>query len=378
MPEEEPGVVPEIAKKLGEVLPSRGRVYIIPHNYPDPDALASAAGIHLLLSRQFRLNGQILFSGTVSRSENRELLRQFRYKWGLSSQESRPSRPVPCILVDTSPWSGNVTIPEFARPVAVIDHHQLRRRSKSGDSLFADIRSGTGATCTMVHEYLEACAVSVPKWLATIMAYAIATETLDLSRDCSEEDLSAYMTLLNGANLANLGRIRHAPLPRSYYANLQEAMQNAYVYGRVAWTYLSCVRQPEIVAEVADLLHRMERVTWAFCLAHSNGRLLVSLRSSDPRARCGWLLRAHLGPHGSAGGHHHMAAGYIPLDGEASGDAESVSQALIRALVSAIEIRGPGPSGRPRAGDGEPIAAQRLVDLAEPPPDGEDRLTASS
>ena len=82
--------VPEVIRRLGDVLPARGRVLLIPHNYPDPDALASAAGMHLLLSRQFGVRGRILFTGTVSRAENREMLRQIRYSWGLLAQEDPP------------------------------------------------------------------------------------------------------------------------------------------------------------------------------------------------------------------------------------------------------------------------------------------------
>lgn len=345
---------------LGAVLPSRGRVYILPHNYPDPDALASAAGVHLLLAKRYRLTGQIVFSGEVSRAENRELLRQFKYPWRVWDQESRPRRETPCVLVDTSPWSGNVTLPDFVRPVAVIDHHPVRRRRKGESQLFLDIRVGTGATCTMIYEYLAASEIPIPRWLATVMTYAIASETLDLSRDSTPQDLEAYVALLSRANLSNLGRMRHAPLPRTYYAHLQAAMENAQVYGRVAWTFLPKVQMPEIVAEVADLLHRLERVTWAFCIAFFQDRLLVSIRSSDPRARCGRLLKKHVGRAGSAGGHHHMAAGNIDMTGMDATARAALRDDLIQGLVIAIERR----SARTGAGEEEPIVAQPLV---EPP-----------
>ncbi len=349
-----------LVEALGKSLPSRGRVYILPHNYPDPDALAAAAGMQLLLAKRFGLSGHILFTGVVSRAENREMLRQIRTKWSTTSQETQPSREVPCVLVDTSPWSGNVTIPKFTRPVAMIDHHPGRRKRAPSKDLFMDIRVGAGATCTIVHEYLTACEIQIPKWLGTVMAYAIASETLDLSRDCAEGDLRAYVKLLSRANLGNLGRIRHAPLPRSYYGNLSEAMQNAQVYGRVAWTYLPSVQMPEIVAEVADLLHRMERITWAFCVANMKGRMLISIRSSDPRARCGSLLKKIVGKGGSAGGHHHMAAGYVNVENLSEKTRESRRDELIQKLAIAIEKR----SARKSHGECEPIVAQPLIETS--------------
>lgn len=349
---------------LGGVLPSRGRVYIIPHNYPDPDALASAAALHLLLAKRYRLTGQIVFSGVVSRAENRELLRQFKCPWRTWEQESRPPRETPGILVDTSPWSGNVSIPDFVRPVAVIDHHPLRRRRNLDAQIYLDIRAGAGATCTILYEYLEASGIPIPKWLGTVMTYAIASETLDLSRDSTPHDLSAYVTLLSMSNLSNLGRMRHAPLPRIYYAHLQDAMNNAQTYGRVAWTFLPRVRMPEIVAEVADLLHRLERVTWAFCLGDFGDRLLVSIRSSDPHARCGRLLKAQMGRGASAGGHHHMAAGYLDMDGLDAAAREARREELVQRLLVCIERR----SARSGTREEEPITAQPLVETEPPPP----------
>ena len=49
----------ERLERLRSVLPARGRVFIVPHDYPDPDALASAAALHLLLAKYCRVQGQI-------------------------------------------------------------------------------------------------------------------------------------------------------------------------------------------------------------------------------------------------------------------------------------------------------------------------------
>lgn len=362
MSDERELAVDRVLGEMDRVLPSRGRVYVIPHDYPDPDALAAAAAMHLLLAKRFRLRGQILFTGTVSRAENQELLRQFRYPWRLVSQETRPSQNLPGVFVDTAPWSDNVTVPDYVTPVMVLDHHPDRRRKADGRGMVVDIREGAGASCTMVYEYLVRCDIPIPKWLATLMAYAIASETLDLSRDSTDADLAAYVALLSRANLGNLGRIRHAPLPRGYYAMLQEAMANAQVYGRLAWTHLRQVEQPEIVAEVADLLHRLERITWAYCTAMRNDRMLISIRSSDPRARCGRLLKDVIGKNGSAGGHHHMAAGFVDMAGLTPRGREARREAIVQKLGLRIERRA-GREGKPC---GEPLCSQPLVPRPEP------------
>jgi nanoRNase/pAp phosphatase (c-di-AMP/oligoRNAs hydrolase) len=341
-------------EQLAAILPHKRRILIIPHDYPDPDALASAAAMHLLLEKKFGIHSQIAFTGAVSRAENKELLKRIRYKWVKTSSLVPPSRPVACILVDTAPWFTNVTIPPFARPVAVIDHH-CHPRARIERDLFTDIRSDAGATTTIVHEYLKGAGITPPRWLAAIMAYAIISETMDLSREYEKPDVSAYIDLVARADHKTIGRIRHAPLPRDYYRLLQEALTNARKYEKAAWSHLSTVEQPEIVAEVADLLLRMEGLRWSFCTANVNNGLFVSIRSSQPGARCSKLLRAAFGRKGSSGGHDTMAAGFIDLAGTPPAEVQARRNALVASILKKIFKR-------------SPVQYERIEQLSQPLP----------
>ena len=263
MVQHENGFSRERLQQLAEALPAKHRVLIIPHDFPDPDALATAAALHLLLAKWYGRPSQITFTGEVSRAENRELLRRFRFRYH-NLNDLRPlRRSVPCILVDTAPWSRNVTLPDWVKPIAVFDHHQHRIPNR-WKNLYLDIRPGAGATTTIGYEYLKAAGVEIPRWLAAIMAYAIATETLDLSRDTEKVDLDAYADLAGQADQRVIGRIRHAPLPRSYFTRLQEGLTNARRWENLAWTHLKMTEQPEVIAEIADLLLRMEGMKWSF------------------------------------------------------------------------------------------------------------------
>lgn len=324
--------------ELARVLPDGKRVLIIPHDYPDPDALASAAAIHLLLMEKFKVRSQIAFSGAVSRAENRELLRQYRYKWHLLSDLRFGAGPVPCIFVDTAPWSRNVTLPPGALPIAVIDHHQHKCIERDREC-FLDIRCGAGASTTIAYEYLKSAGIPIPRWLAAVMAYAIASETLDLWRDSDKSDINAYVDLVGSADLKVIGKIRHAPLPRAYYARLMEALTHARKLDQVAWSHLGSVEQPEIVAEIADLLLRMEGITWSFCTARINGGLFVSMRSSSPMARCSRILQRVMARDGQAGGHNRMAAGYLHMDALSDEEKLTRRSALVGQILGKISKR---------------------------------------
>lgn len=343
-------------EELGKVLPRGRRVLIVPHDYPDPDALASAAALHLLLLKHFHVQGQIVFTGMVSRAENKVMLKSCRYRWRLLSQVRQPKGKLPCLFVDAKPWAGNVTTPPFGRPVAVFDHHPVARDSRLG-GIVADIRAGVGATVSILYEYLAAAGVPIPRWLAAMMAYAIATETLDLSRNCTPLDLEAYTALLSRANMTIVGEMRHAPLPRSYYIQLQEAIRHASVCGRVAFTHLDAVEQPEIVPEVADLLCRMERVTWSFCTGFHEENLIVSVRSAQKGAHGGKVLKSVLRRFGgSGGGHDWMAAGYIGAAGLTPVDRLALRENFAEALLRKIEKR--PIQAEPLVGSGSPAAGK--------------------
>lgn len=335
---------------LAATLPARGRVLIIPHDYPDPDALASSAALQLLLHVRWRLHGQILFSGLVSRAENRELLRHFKYRWIAPAQWKGGPRPRPAIFVDTAPWHGNVTVPGFARAVAVFDHHDRGKRALP-EGLLTVFSPALGAMTTRFFELLTVAGVAIPKWLASLMTYAVTTETFDFVRHGTPRDVEAYTTLLARCNLKTLGGIKNAALPGAYYGYLVEAVQHAQLYGCVTWTHLESVSQPEIVAEIADLLLRRERITWAFCTAFQEDRLLVSLRSERLQVNCGRLLRTLIPRRdGSAGGHDQTAAGFVDVTGLVPEARRQRREALVTRLIHAIAGRPPLESARPLLG----------------------------
>lgn len=330
--------IEQVLAALGKVLPEHGRVLIIPHDYPDPDALASSAALQLLLAKRYRLHGQIIYSGIVSRAENREILRHFKYKLTVTQQWHPGKKKSPAIFADTAPWYGNVTVPSSVNPIAVFDHHH--GKYKTPVNMVIDINPAFGATSTRLWECLQAANIQIPKWLAAIMAYAITTETFDFIRHATARDIRAYTLLLNQCNMKTLGQIKNAPMPRAYYSYLAEAVANAQTYGRAAWTHLASVKQPEIVAEIADLLLRMERIMWAFCTGFTENRLIVSIRSEVASLHCGRLLRALIDrKNGSAGGHEQAAAGYIDVSALSSTERIQQRDALEAKLLAKIEGR---------------------------------------
>jgi nanoRNase/pAp phosphatase (c-di-AMP/oligoRNAs hydrolase) len=116
-------------------------------------------------------------------------------------------------------------------------------------------------------------------------------------------------------------------------------LQSSFCYDRLIISWVNELTQPELAAQVVDFLIRYDQVDWAVCAGVHNDQLILSVRSSLPRAQAGEILRqvvSKLG--GRAGGHDRRAGGFIPLASTSANAVEQVQGELRRRLLKALEI----------------------------------------
>jgi len=298
-------------ENLRAVLAGVSRVLILPHNDPDPDAIASALGLSHLLAEKFQLESGISYKGFIGRAENRALVKYlgeplFRLsKGGIQTGEV-------VALVDTQPGAGNNPLPEGYTPAIVIDHHSLA--AGTGSALYADVRPELGATSTILVEYLEEAEIELPAHLATALFYGIKTDTKGLSRNAKPEDVSAYFYLQTRIDVNALAGIEQAQVPLAYFKSLDNAIHAAKIYDKeILIAYLGESTYPDQCAEIADLLMRLRGINWVFCMGVFNKEFILSVRTLSRMKGAGKLVRDILKDKGAAGGHGMMAAGHIDL-----------------------------------------------------------------
>jgi nanoRNase/pAp phosphatase (c-di-AMP/oligoRNAs hydrolase) len=328
-----------------------GRWLVLMHDNPDPDALASAAALALVLRRAFHRHVVAAHGGIIGRAENRELVKalglELEHVRGLSWKSFKQ-----VALVDTQPRTGNNQLPETTVPALVVDHHPPRRASQAAP--LADIRRGYGATATILAEYLLASGIRPTRRLATALVYAIRTETQDFARESTGPDREIHDLLLPRVDKRLLARILHPALPLSYFRNLQQGLQNLESVGSLVVSHLGPVEQPDIVPEVADLLVRLEGKSWSLATGVFGDRLYLSIRALRPRADAGRLMRRLLGKRGKGGGHGMAAGGWIGLDKAPGGDPDALARQLAARL--AVLLGKPSQKLQPLAAEapGEP------------------------
>lgn len=307
-------------------------ILIVSHHNPDPDALVSALGLKRIFQRKLSCEVTLGYSGIIGRSENKALL---RYSGGsfVPMDQIDVYAFDAIVMIDTQPESSNHAVPEDVPVHVVLDHHPRKKR-KSDRARYSDVRVRYGATATMVYEFFEELNLPIGQKMSTLFYYAIQSETRNLGREVSEMDRLAYMKLFPSVDHHSLSNIEHAKVDAGYFVYFHRALEEAYIYGDVLFTFIGEVKEPDIIAEIADYFLRYEGLTWTVCVGRYEGTLYVSFRTNHRRAKAGDVANAIATGIGVAGGHGMTAGAQIPIpDGENGNGGTSEKLEQIRARV---------------------------------------------
>lgn len=331
----------EVLEKLYETASGAGRLLILPHNDPDPDAIASAVALGYLLAERLRMESRIAYQGIIGRAENKVLVRYLDHP--LEPLIDADLQQCPCLaLIDAQPGAGNITLPPGARVAMVIDHHAWR--TETATASFADVRPGLGATSTILTQYLQAAGVEPPLSLATALFYGIKIITMGLGRDTSPADAAAYSYLQPRIDVEALAKIEHAQIPADYFRSFDATLRAARMYDGLIIAYIAVLSYPDLAAEMADVLLRLEKAQHVICMGVYQGALILSVRTRSQEHTAGKLVQAIVAGEGSAGGHGTMAGGQIPL-----GDRCAEQEVLLLSQRALQHL------GIPLEGAGEPL-----------------------
>jgi len=320
------------------VLERPGPLIILPHDNPDPDALASAATLRFIAKQLADKDAAIGMGGYVGRAENRAMVRYLNIPLVPVADLPLEAPEAIIALVDTQPGRTNNSLPESVRASIVIDHHP--QYTAAPEAPFADLREGYGATSTILTEYLMDARLRVETKIATALFYGIMAETQDLGREATAPDMDACSFLYPHTNKRRLAKIENARVPREYFAAFRTAIQSALIYERAVISELGEIRYPDMVAEMADFLLRLDEVDWAAAIGKYQGYLYVSLRTMHRDVNAGDVLQGVLGSD-HAGGHDMIAGGRLALS--AGADWHATAAGIRDRLVAAVGLPGGTP-----------------------------------
>ena len=320
-------------EQLKKILENHKTILIVLQDNPDPDAIASAVALRKLANVLANIQCSIAHGGTVGRGENRALVKYL----GLNL---RPIQQLDITkfelfaMLDTQPGTGNNSLPEEIEPDIVIDHHSCRLSTRL--CRFFDVRSRYGATATILYEYMEVAGIKPDVPTATALLYAIRSDTQDLGRDTTKADIRALTHLYLIANKRMLSEIQRGKVRRDYYHMLADALTNAEVYGNAIVTDLGTIENPDMIAEVADLLLRDDQTDWVMVYGVSHNKMLISLRTSQEALTAEKVIRHLVSRRGTGGGHPSYAGGQVPLGKLSAKAIEKLQKTLINRFVKDV------------------------------------------
>ncbi|MFT7668902.1 MAG: nanoRNase/pAp phosphatase (c-di-AMP/oligoRNAs hydrolase) [Planctomycetota bacterium] len=332
-------------------------VLILTHRGPDPDAIGSCEGIRHLCQVEFGINATVATVGRIHRAENLAMVRALGLKFS-TYDEIRPEEYFGSVLLDTQPLFGHTFVPDDIPLLAVFDHH-VPPTTNGVDAApkvpHSDVRLRTGATASIVYEYLRDAGCTLEPMVATALFCGIRYDTADLSRNSAELDEEAYYTTFRHADRGLITQINHPPLPRVYYSELHEALSEARQYGALVLCLFGTISHPEFVAEMADFFLRMKGCAWVVVggAVVEDGQYVLSLRTDQAFGNAYPLMERVLDGEGSFGGHGHIAGARIPL--------KDMGESTIKSVERGLRKRALGILGTGDDDDGLPPEGRSLA-----------------
>ena len=323
----------EFSSGVIEWLRGKGAILIVTHDHPDPDALAAAFALQHLILLKTGQDSTIAFGGVIGRRENLVMVKELEIKFKSIEDLDLDVFKAVC-MVDTQPETGNNSFPLDRRVDLVIDHHLIKEQTQA--CRWVDVRPEYGASASILFEYLRSQEVKIATKLATTLFYAIKSETEDLGRDWSKADRDAYLQLMPLCNNRILHEITRPKSSRIYFKYFDTGLKNAKIYNDVLFFNLYSIDHPEIVAEIADFLMRVEGVQTVLGLGCWNGEGVLSLRTGQQETHAGILMQKVIKGLGTGGGHSMTAGGQIRSIQGLKSNLEPLEDELTERLLGAL------------------------------------------
>jgi nanoRNase/pAp phosphatase (c-di-AMP/oligoRNAs hydrolase) len=324
------------ARKLLKVLADKKNILVTTHEHPDPDALGSSIGLVALLRTKLKdakvsmsIKGQI--GGGINDAFTRHANLQ-TIPWSDADLKNYDA----IVLLDAQPTFAYNPLPDSVTPTAVIDHHPARGRKPQCP--FCDVRTDVGATSSIIFSYFMELEIPIPPDLAATLMYAIETDLAGAAAIPTTLDNMALSSLTLMADMNKLYAMRYVDLPQSYYNAYYGGLANATYYGNALTSHIDTLDSLEQPAVIADFLLRFDKVQWALVTAPYEGRLLFSLRTSDPKRSAGEVARRLMKRIGEGGGHRTKAGGYVKLENGTATEIERIRTIMRRRLLRSLGI----------------------------------------
>ncbi|MBD5129677.1 MAG: DHH family phosphoesterase [Ruminococcaceae bacterium] len=296
-------MIPKLSE-LVDLLKGR-RAFIQTHNFPDPDAIASAFGLQVLLDN-FNVKTTICHHGCVERTATANMAAEFGIEM-TTDEELEDMTPEDYIIVVDS-QKGNSNIRDLiGDEVACIDHHPVF--CEVDDYKYKDIRI-VGSCSTIIADYYRHYDIDMPESVATALLYGLKSDTRDFKRGVTQLDIEIYAYLYPKSNAQQIRFFQASELHYDELNAFADSMRKIEIFDGVAFAFLDFNCADAFIATVSDFILDIDAVNVAIVYTRRGDGFKFSVRSEFDELDAGQIVSAALAGLGSGGGHRSMAGGY--------------------------------------------------------------------
>ena len=298
--------------KLEELLREirKEHVYIQTHNFPDPDAIASAYAMQNLLQAR-GISSTICYKGKIDRYSTEKLQELLRLEFlHIEDLESRLTDEDEVILVDAQKGNSNI-INMTGDEIICIDHHP---KNDKYPYRFSDIRPEVGACATIMAQYFFENDVPMSRSVATALTYAIRIDTNNLSRGVSKLDFEMAYRMYDLCDYDTIHMLENSNLCFEDLVAYSKAIASIEVYDNIS--FADAGAGCPVIANISDFMLALKEVSFSVVYARREGGVQLSVRSEKPSLDAGKIVSKALAGLGSGGGHAEMAGGFVTFAGD--------------------------------------------------------------
>ena len=294
--------------KLDELVTqiNREHVYIQTHNFPDPDAIASAFGLQELLKLR-GIHATICYKGKID--QLREIL-DIRLV-NIENIDSELTEDDEVILVDAQKGNSNI-IDMTGDEIICIDHHPVYEKT---EYRFTDIRPGVGACASIIAQYFFENEIPMDQRIATALTFGIRMDTQKLSRGVCKMDMEMIWRMFDLCDQDMIYLLENSTL---YFEDLMaysKAISSIEVFENISFADTGRDCPEALIASVSDFMLALVEVSFSVVYSRKKEGIKISVRSERPTLDAGKIISKALKGIGSGGGHATMAGGFVPFDG---------------------------------------------------------------
>lgn len=295
--------------KLEEIVNNLkgNKVFIQTHNFPDPDAAASAYALQHLLEVK-GIDSTICYKGEYGRGSTKNLVDMLNIEMlNMDLLDMHCSDEI--ILVDSQKGNANI-IDLVGDEVICIDHHPTFEQV---EYRYSDIRPGVGACASIIASYYFENNVDIPKNIATALMYGIKIDTANMTRGVSELDLEVFYKLFWKCDREMLHSLDNS---RIFFDDLKayaSAIESISIYGNLSFATAGKNCPEALIATISDFVLALDEVCLSVVYSIKADGIKLSVRSDNYKFDAGCLTNEALKGIGNGGGHPAMAGGFVPF-----------------------------------------------------------------